>query len=42
MKRLYEDGYLERETGKLPFKYSVKIEMEKLLKKTGVQTNQTS
>ncbi len=34
MKKLYEEGYLERETGKLPFKYSVKKEMENLLKKT--------
>lgn len=34
MKKLYEKGYLERETGKIPFKYSVKKEMEKLLKKT--------
>lgn len=34
MKRLYEEGYLERETGKIPFRYSVKKEMEKLLKKT--------
>ena len=34
MKKLYEEGYLERETGKIPFKYSVKKEMEKLLKKT--------
>lgn len=33
MKKLYEEGYLERETGKLPFKYSVKSEMAKLLKK---------
>lgn len=33
MKKLYEEGYLERETGKLPFKYIVKKEMEKLLKK---------
>lgn len=33
MKKLYEEGYLERETGKLPFKYSAKKEMEKLLKK---------
>jgi chromosome segregation ATPase len=33
MKKLYEEGYLERETSKLPFKYSVKKEMEKLLKK---------
>jgi len=34
MKKLYERGYLERETDKIPFKYSVKKEMEKLLKKT--------
>jgi uncharacterized protein YoxC len=34
MKNLYEEGYLERETSKIPFKYSVKKEMEKLLKKT--------
>ncbi len=33
MKKLYEDGYLERETNKIPFRYSVKKEMEKLLKK---------
>jgi predicted transcriptional regulator len=34
MKKLYESGYLERETSKIPFKYSVKKEMEKLLRKT--------
>jgi small-conductance mechanosensitive channel len=33
MKKLYEKGYLERETGKIPFRYSVKIEMKKFLKK---------
>lgn len=33
MKKLYEEGYVERETEKLPFKYSVKKEMEKLMKK---------
>ncbi len=33
MKKLYEEGYLEREVGKLPFSYSIKKEMEKLLKK---------
>jgi len=38
MKKLYEEGYLERDTGKIPFKYSVKKEMEKLLKKTESQT----
>lgn len=34
MKKLYEAGYLERDPSKIPFKYSVKKEMEKLLKKT--------
>jgi chromosome segregation ATPase len=34
MKKLYEEGYLEREVGKIPFRYSIKNEMEKLLKKT--------
>ena len=38
MKRLYEEGYLERETSKIPFKYSVKKEMERLLSKP--ETNQ--
>jgi DNA-binding MarR family transcriptional regulator len=33
MKKLYESGYLERETSKIPFRYRVKKEMEKLLKK---------
>jgi hypothetical protein len=33
MKKLYGEGYLERETGKIPFKYSVKKEMERFLKK---------
>jgi DNA-binding MarR family transcriptional regulator len=37
MKKLYEGGYLERETAKTPFRYSVKKEMEKLLKKTESQ-----
>jgi len=31
MKKLYEGGYLEREAGKIPFKYSIKKEMEALL-----------
>jgi predicted HTH transcriptional regulator len=39
MKKLYEEGYLERETGKIPFKYSVKKEMENLLKKQESATN---
>ena len=34
MKKLYEEGYLERESVKLPFKYSIKKEMKKLLGKT--------
>jgi len=34
MKKLYEEGYVERETSKIPFKYSAKKEMEKLLKKS--------
>jgi chromosome segregation ATPase len=33
MKKLYEEGYLERETDKIPFKYNVKKEMERFLKK---------
>jgi DNA-binding Lrp family transcriptional regulator len=33
MKKLYEGGYLERDTGKIPFKYHVKEEMSKLLRK---------
>jgi len=33
MKKLYEKGYLERETGKIPFRYSAKKEMEKFLNK---------
>ena len=33
MKKLYEKGYLERETGKIPFRYSIKKEMKKLLRK---------
>jgi len=37
MKKLYEEGYLERDTSKIPFKYSVKKEMEKFLKKTESQ-----
>ncbi len=33
MKRLYEEGYLEREAGKIPFMYSIKKEMETLMQK---------
>jgi Fic family protein len=38
MKKLYEGGYLERDSSKIPFKYSVKKEMEKLLKKPKAET----
>jgi len=38
MKKLYESGYLERETSKIPFKYSVKKEMGKLLRKAESET----
>jgi len=40
MKKLYEEGYVERETEKIPFRYSVKKEMGQLLKKP--ETNQSS
>jgi len=33
MKKLYEKGYLERETGKIPFRYTIKTEMKKFLNK---------
>jgi chromosome segregation ATPase len=39
MKKLYEGGYLERETGKIPFHYSVKKEMIKLLSKAEPNQN---
>ncbi|MCW4043605.1 MAG: hypothetical protein NWE90_07780, partial [Candidatus Bathyarchaeota archaeon] len=38
MKKLYEEGYLERDTNKIPFKYYIKKEMEKLLKKSETET----
>lgn len=34
MKKLYEGGYLERDTGKIPFNYSVKKEMEEILRRS--------
>lgn len=39
MKKLYEEGYLERDTSKIPFKYSVKKEMENLLRKTETEAS---
>jgi len=38
MKKIYEEGYLDRNTSKIPFKYHIKKEMEKLLKKTESET----
>jgi DNA-binding MarR family transcriptional regulator len=38
MKKLYEEGYLERESGKIPFRYSIKKEMENLMQKTEPQS----
>jgi len=35
MKKLYEDGYLERDIEKIPYAYSLKDEMRKILKKAG-------
>ncbi len=34
MKKLYEKGYLERETGKIPYIYKIKKEMENILNST--------
>lgn len=33
MRKLYEDGYLERDTHKMPYTYRLKEEMQKILKK---------
>jgi hypothetical protein len=38
MKKVYGEGYVERDTTKIPFKYRIKKEMEKLLKKTESET----
>jgi len=35
MKKLYKDGYMERDTHKMPYMYRLKEEMEKILKKRG-------
>lgn len=34
MKKLYEKGYLERDSGKMPYTYRIKEEMQRILKKT--------
>ena len=33
MKKIYEEGYVDREAGKIPFRYTIKKEMETLLQK---------
>lgn len=33
MKKIYEEGYVDREAGKIPFRYTIKKEMEALLQK---------
>ena len=38
MKKLYVDGYLERDTRKMPYVYSIKEEMLKILKKRAAKT----
>jgi len=37
MKKLYEKGYLERDSGKMPYTYHIKEEMRRILKKTEVK-----
>jgi len=39
MKKLYEDGYLERGTEKIPYAYSLKDEMRKILRRTGAEVS---
>jgi uncharacterized membrane protein len=34
MKKLYEKGYVERDSGKMPYSYRIKEEMRRILKKT--------
>jgi DNA-binding MarR family transcriptional regulator len=39
MKKLYKDGYLERDTHKMPYIYRLKEEMQKILKKRETKTS---
>lgn len=39
MKKIYEEGYVEREAGKIPFRYTIKKEMEALLQKAEPPTS---
>lgn len=38
MKKLYKDGYLERDTHKMPYVYRLKEEMQKILKRREART----
>lgn len=38
MKKLYKDGYLERDTHKMPYVYRLKEEMQKILKRREAKT----
>ncbi len=38
MKKLYEKGYLERDSGKMPYTYRIKDEMKRILSKTEAKT----
>ena len=39
MKKLYKDGYMERDTHKMPYVYRLKDEMQKILKKREVSAS---
>ncbi|MGD9130855.1 MAG: MarR family transcriptional regulator [Candidatus Bathyarchaeota archaeon] len=39
MKKLYKDGYLERDTHKMPYVYRLKEEMQKILKRREAKTS---
>jgi len=39
MKKLYKDGYLERDTHKMPYIYQLKEEMQKILKRREAKTS---
>ena len=39
MKKLYKDGYLERDTHKMPYIYRLKEEMQKILKRREAKTS---
>lgn len=39
MKKLYKDGYLERDTHKMPYVYQLKEEMQKILKRREAKTS---